>query len=89
MPARRLRITGIVQGVFYRAGTKAVAEELELTGYVRNLPDGDVEIFAQGSLESLDALENWCWNGPEKADVTDVAVTEVPEESCLSFDILR
>ena len=49
-------IRGYVQGVFFRATTREYAQSLEITGTVRNVPDGTVEIFAQGTRELLDRL---------------------------------
>lgn len=72
----QLLISGRVQGVSYRAFTEQKAVELGLTGVVRNLPDGRVEIVAEGSETQLKALEHWCHGGPENADVTDIARTE-------------
>lgn len=77
MTARRwhLRVSGKVQGVYYRASTEHKARELGLSGIVRNLPDGCVDIVAEGPEANLKALANWCHDGPENAEVTDVAIT--------------
>lgn len=87
MSARRFIISGLVQGVFFRAQTKKKADELDLTGFVKNMPDGSVEIFAEGSTQSLKQLEEWCRTGPPKAKVSSVAVTEEPERHLKSFDV--
>ena len=65
-------VRGKVQGVFYRQSTKEKANELNVTGTVRNLPDGSVYILATGDSEQLNALVEWCWQGPRRARVTDV-----------------
>lgn len=65
-------VSGRVQGVFYRASTRAQAQPLGLTGHARNLPDGRVEVHAYGSPEALDALERWLWQGPPAAEVEGV-----------------
>ena len=67
-------VTGIVQGVFFRAHTRDVARSLGLTGWVRNLSDGRVEITAVGPRDALDRLVEWCHHGPSMArvDKTDV-----------------
>ena len=70
-------VSGKVQGVYYRASTQAVARQLGLGGYARNLPDGRVEVVAEGPVEQLQALRNWCAEGPPAARVSDVHVTEV------------
>lgn len=67
-----LYISGRVQGVFYRASTEAIARQLGLTGWVRNLPDGRVEALAEGPREALDRLVSWCRQGPPAAHVEGV-----------------
>lgn len=75
----QLRVSGKVQGVSYRAYTEQKAQELGLTGQVRNLPDGQVEIIAEGAQAELEALKDWCFSGPPQARVDDVAVkTQTP-----------
>ncbi len=65
----QLTISGRVQGVFYRASTQAKAQELRLTGWVRNLVDGRVEVVAEGPRQALEALVAWCEQGPSYARV--------------------
>jgi len=69
-------VEGLVQGVFYRASTLKTAQQLNLTGYVRNLPDGKVEIVAEGNGDQIDRLISWCRQGPTHAEVANVEVTE-------------
>lgn len=71
-----LRIDGRVQGVAYRASTQAQARRLGLTGWVRNLPDGAVELEAQGPAAVVAALEAWCHRGPTAARVQAVLRAE-------------
>lgn len=78
MTAARFLVSGRVQGVFFRASTRAQAERLGLSGYARNLPDGRVEVLAQGAPQALAALERWLWQGPPAAEVT--AVEREPAE---------
>lgn len=87
MPAIRLRVAGLVQGVFYRAHAKEKADALGLTGFVKNVDNGGVEIFAEGPEEKLKELEQWCWKGPPKSKVTGVAVTEDQEKHLPGFDV--
>jgi acylphosphatase len=87
MPARRLTITGRVQGVFFRVSARAKAEELGLRGWARNTPDGTVQVHAEGPEEVLDLLEAWCRQGPDKAKVETVTAAAVPEEGYPSFEI--
>lgn len=70
--AARFLVAGMVQGVWYRASTRARALELGLDGYAHNLPDGRVEVLAIGQSAAVDALEQWLWRGPERAVVTGV-----------------
>ena len=67
-----LTVHGRVQGVFYRDSTMRKARELGLAGYVRNLPDGTVEVVAQGQAAALEDLIRWCGDGPPAAVVTEV-----------------
>ena len=70
-------VAGRVQGVWYRASAARNASELGLTGWVRNLPDGRVELVAEGDAESVDALLVWCRRGPPLARVTGLDVREM------------
>jgi len=73
-------VSGRVQGVWYRASTREQAKKLGITGWVRNLPDGKVEVLAFGQREQLDKLLMWLKRGPELAKVTDVQIKEIPWE---------
>ena len=72
----RLLISGRVQGVFFRAHTRDEGRRLGLKGWVRNLPDGRVEVLAKGTPDKLTALESFCRKGPPYARVRDVEVVE-------------
>lgn len=76
MTARRahIHVSGRVQGVFFRANTRDVARHLGLTGWVKNCPDGRVEIIAEGDQTGLKKLIAWCHKGPPLAHVTKVDV---------------
>jgi acylphosphatase len=69
-----LKITGKVQGVFYRATTQKKAQELGVMGWVRNCSDGSVEALFQGEEDVLGAITDWCWHGPDHAQVENVVV---------------
>ncbi len=71
-----MRISGRVQGVYYRAATEKSATELGVTGYALNLPDGRVEVVAEAEPDRLKALHRWCLQGPPAARVDDIDVTE-------------
>lgn len=70
-------VHGKVQGVFYRKYTQKEAIKLFLTGWVRNLPNGSVEIVAEGPLSALHSLEKWCYQGSPKSNVKEVVVNTV------------
>lgn len=72
MQAAHFLVRGRVQGVGFRAATRCRARELGLNGYVRNLPDGRVEAFAQGEPAAIAALAQWLHHGPPMARVEDV-----------------
>jgi acylphosphatase len=74
----RVRVTGRVQGVFFRAEVQARAESLGIAGWVRNAPDGSVEAVFEGEPERVESMVDWCRRGPAGACVDDVEV--VPEE---------
>lgn len=72
MVRAHLIISGVVQGVFYRASTKDTAVRLGLKGWVRNLPDGKVEAVFEGPREDVDRAVAWCRQGPPGAYVESV-----------------
>jgi acylphosphatase len=76
--AKRYLISGVVQGVFFRASTRQEAQSLGLSGHARNLPDGRVEVVARGPGDKLQALEAWLWQGPPAAQVDDVVSEDYP-----------
>ena len=69
-----LFVSGRVQGVFFRVDTQREARSLGLVGGVRNLPDGRVEIVAQGDAEAVRALVEWSHLGPVRAEVASVDI---------------
>lgn len=87
--AYEIRVSGIVQGVWFRKFTRDEAIRLGITGWVRNEPNGDVLIFAQGLVPNLQSLIEWCHSGPEKAVVASVAVTPVDITPLVDFVIYR
>ena len=77
---RRLVVSGRVQGVFFRDACKAQADLLGVRGWAKNLPDGRVEVVAEGEANAVEQLARWCHEGSTRAHVTGVeSVTEVPE----------
>ena len=65
-------ISGYVQGVFFRASTRDMAQRFQLNGWVRNLPDGNVEALFEGTVENLHRAVEWCRTGPPGARVVEV-----------------
>ena len=82
---RRFRITGRVQGVFFRASTREVARELKLVGCARNMTDGSVEVTACGEPAAVAALEDWLQHGPSAAVVDQVDAEDCAYEEYDAF----
>lgn len=83
-----LRIDGFVQGVNFRYYTRQRAASLGLAGWVRNCPDGSVEIVAQGDAESVEALVNWARHGPSMARVDRFEIEEQdPDPHLTTFSV--
>ncbi|CEG57195.1 acylphosphatase [Legionella fallonii] len=84
----RCYISGKVQRVWFRAFTQREAEKLNINGWVRNLPDGRVEVFACGTESELELLYAWLQQGPQYARVDDHSREHLPWEDYDGFDIL-
>ncbi len=83
-----LRISGSVQGVFFRASTRDMATGLGLGGWVRNSPDGNVEAVFEGDESKVREAIEWCRKGPSFADVTGVDIKlEEPTGEFSNFEI--
>jgi len=67
-------VSGKVQGVWFRANTKNKAEQLGITGWVRNTSDGNVEAVFEGEQEQIKKMLDWCHQGPSMAHVEKVEV---------------
>ena len=81
-------VSGRVQMVFFRGSTQRVAREAGLAGWVRNLPDGRVEAVFEGSRAAVQALLDWCQQGPPTAVVEDVEVRwESPQDEPSGFRV--
>ena len=76
MSTKRVQVTirGRVTGVFFRAATQREAKRLGITGWVRNRPDGSVELLAEGEEDAIKAMIGWAQHGPSAARVDDVDV---------------
>ncbi len=86
---RSIRVTGRVQGVFFRASTLEIARKLGVNGSVRNEPDGSVFIEAEGEPEAIEKFKAWCHHGPPGARVEQVIVASGPLAGYPSFEIKR
>lgn len=89
MPTIHLLIKGKVQGVFYRATAKKIAGKLNITGWIKNTKDDDVEATIAGDEDKLQEFINWCKQGPEKAYVEEVIVTKLKDIMFTNFEIIR
>ena len=77
---RRFRVTGKVQGVYFRHSTRLEAERLALSGYARNLADGSVEVSVRGPTTAVVELHQWLHRGPKSARVVAVEEMEPAHE---------
>ena len=85
-----IMISGKVQGVFFRVSTRKMATKLAITGWVRNVADGKVEIEAEGERKQLEMLLDWCNQGPSHAGVTSVKSEwqKINDDHFSTFEIL-
>lgn len=84
-----VRVRGKVQGVWFRESTRQEAERLGVAGWVRNLPNGDVEAILTGPAPQVNALVDWCRHGPPNAQVQDLQVQEQAGPMEVGFRVLR
>lgn len=89
MPTFHLVIKGKVQGVFYRATAKEIADESGIKGWIKNTSDGNVEAMITGHEKQLQQFVEWCKKGPRKAIVSDVLATEQKEMVFTDFSVIR
>ncbi len=82
-------VSGTVQGVFYRASTRDAARDVEVDGWVKNLPDGRVEAVFEGDRKAVESMVEWCHTGSERANVNDVEVSFEEPEKIEGFEIRR
>ena len=86
---RHIRITGRVQGVFFRQWTADTADRLGVSGWVRNRPDGSVEVQASGEPGAVEALIAELRHGPPMAEVSDIAIEEIEAGPATGFWVRR
>lgn len=80
-------VSGLVQGVYFRGAARRKADELGVTGWARNLPDGRVEVVACGEGRAVIAFQDWLWQGPPAAHVTDVVCSPMEPQEFAGFSI--
>jgi len=83
----QVHVSGTVQGVFFRASAQQQAIEFGISGYARNLADGDVELIICGGQENIDAMLKWLEHGPENAEVESIQSKQVPLQEFNHFSI--
>jgi acylphosphatase len=82
-------ISGDVQGVGFRQYTKYQANKLNVKGWIKNLPNGNVEGMFTGERKNLETLIEFCWKGPFLAKVENVKIEEIPDKDFEDFQILK
>lgn len=87
MIAKRVIVSGRVQGVFFRDSTRRAAESRGVSGWVRNNDDGTVEAWFEGEPDAVESMVAWARSGPSRADVDDVDVSDAEPEGLTSFDV--
>ena len=86
---RHVRVTGHVQGVFYRAWAQGEARELGISGWIRNGSDGSVEAHLAGEEDDVARMIERMRRGPSNARVEDVAIEDIAPESAGRFELRR
>jgi acylphosphatase len=86
--ARRVVVSGSVQGVFFRDSCRQEARETGVAGWIRNTPGGEVEAWFEGDPEAVERLVRWCREGPSSADVTGVDVADEDPTGETGFRVL-
>lgn len=81
-------VTGKVQGVWFRASTQTQANHIGVSGWVRNLPDGRVEVIVCGPKAKVETLCEWLKKGPDRARVTEFFSEEMPTGDYQGFEVL-
>ena len=87
MIRKRVLVSGLVQGVWFRDGCRTEAVRLGVTGCVRNLPDLRVEAVFEGEPDAVGAMVEWCVDGPPGADVRGVETFDEQPTGASSFDV--
>jgi acylphosphatase len=86
---RHVRVTGRVQGVFYRAWAQGEARELDISGWIRNCPNGSVEAHLSGEEGNVTRMIERLQRGPSNARVDDIEIEEVAPDGTGRFELRR
>lgn len=89
MKCLKIKISGKVQGVWFRASTQRKANELGIKGIVRNLPSGEVYVEAEGDETTLVTFVKWCHQGSELSRVDQVEINDMENQNFEDFKIVR
>ena len=89
MKSIQITVVGRVQRVFFRAYTKAVADQMGINGWIKNQKDGSVLIHAEGDESLMEDFLEWCKYGPDDAKVEGVEITDVEPKNYRNFDVLK
>lgn len=82
-----IKVIGQVQGVFFRASAKKEADQLGISGFITNEPDGSVTVQAEGSNSAISQFLDWCRVGSPSAKVRDLRMKEIPVKHDKSFEV--
>ncbi len=85
----KIKVKGKVQGVSYRAATKAVADQLGVKGFITNEADGSVYIEVEGNAVMVGSFVEWCGEGPDTARVEQVEITEGETKNYSNFEVVK
>lgn len=85
--ARRVVVSGDVQGVFFRDSCRRAALSENVRGWVRNRGDGTVEAYFEGTEVAVDAMCDWCRHGPPQAEVAHLEVTASAPTAAIGFEV--
>lgn len=89
MKTLRVKIKGLVQGLFFRKFVKENADKLGVRGFVRNLEDGRIEIVIEGRDEKVNELLAGCKKGPKHSEIKEIEVEEIKHQGFEDFKISR
>ena len=84
----KIKIYGLTQGIGFRHSAKKKAEELDLSGFIRNEPDGTAYLEAEGEKEDLEKFIDWCREGSPLAEVVKLETEEIEPKGFKNFEII-